>query len=337
MPNIISVKLDGIPEEMRELRQWVMWRIEKRDGQETKLPYTSFGGNLAKSDDPKTWARFSSATLAYGLGDYSGIGFMFSADDPYCGIDLDGCRDPRTEKWADWARDIIKAFNTYTEVSPSGSGAKMFIKGKFPFDGGKKITVPVVTGLGGKKPGIEVYDKLRYFAMTGRRVGTFPAAPQPRQDVLNRYSAEWFKSSSGGNGTAIGEFYTPTAIEERAKRYISTMPIAISGSGGHNAAFKVACVLILGFDFSPDQAFPLFAEWSQKCTPPWSEREIRHKLDQADKQAGERGYLKNVRPERWETVRVPHYKAPQPPPASVTLQSSAHAYLDSLKAGNQIS
>ena len=66
---------------------------------------------------------------------------------------------------------------------------------------------------------------------------------------------------------------------------------AISGQGGHNQTFKVACSLILGFDLSIDEALPLFREWNDTLNDRWNEWELRHKLEDADKQDGERGYL----------------------------------------------
>ena len=69
------------------------------------------------------------------------------------------------------------------------------------------------------------------------------------------------------------------------------MPVAVSGNRGHDATFHVACTLVLGFNLSPSEAFPLMIEYSGRCKPPWTEAEIRHKLEDADKQPGERGKL----------------------------------------------
>jgi hypothetical protein len=81
----------------------------------------------------------------------------------------------------------------------------------------------------------------------------------------------------------------------RARAYISKMPPAISGQGGHNQTFSVACKLVEGFNLSPDEAFPLIQEYNGRCLPSWSDQELQHKLADADKQAGcngkPRGYL----------------------------------------------
>lgn len=76
--------------------------------------------------------------------------------------------------------------------------------------------------------------------------------------------------------------HSPIDLTERARRYVGKMPAAVSGGGGHNATFHVACVLVQGFGLSPEQAFPLIAEFNQRCDPPWTEKDLWHKLRGAD-------------------------------------------------------
>jgi hypothetical protein len=83
----------------------------------------------------------------------------------------------------------------------------------------------------------------------------------------------------------------PGSIVSRARQYIGKIPGAVSGSGGHDATFHVVCVLVLGFGLPVDDAFSILAEWNETCAPPWNERDLRHKLADAAKQPGERGYL----------------------------------------------
>ena len=74
-------------------------------------------------------------------------------------------------------------------------------------------------------------------------------------------------------------------------KYLDRMPAAVSGCGGHNQTFAVACRLVLGFDLRPNEAMPYMLYYNQKCKPAWSERELAHKLADANKQCGVRGYL----------------------------------------------
>jgi hypothetical protein len=70
-------------------------------------------------------------------------------------------------------------------------------------------------------------------------------------------------------------------VADRARHYVEKMPPAISGSGGHDALFAVARVLIHGFDLPEDDAWQIVIEYNAKCIPPWSERELGHKLSAA--------------------------------------------------------
>ncbi len=76
---------------------------------------------------------------------------------------------------------------------------------------------------------------------------------------------------------------------ERASRYVGKMPPAVSGQNGHNLTFHVACVLVQGFGLAPVQALGIFAEYNQRCAPPWTEKELLHKLAGAHKSGSKRG------------------------------------------------
>lgn len=82
---------------------------------------------------------------------------------------------------------------------------------------------------------------------------------------------------------------------ERARRYVAAMPPAISGSGGHNATFAAACALVKGFGLSIPEARPILQEFNARCAADdrWSDQELEHKLQQADKtqDTQARGYL----------------------------------------------
>jgi primase-polymerase (primpol)-like protein len=164
-PAIIA---ENIPEELRELAQWVNWRFEERDDKLTKVPYTAGTLRRASSTGPATWSTFSQALEAYVFGyddlsdiehnepSYDGIGFVFSDDDPYCGIDLDKCLDPETGDIAPWAFEILDRVgdDAYTEVSPSGTGIHAIVRAR-------------VRGGGMRKGPVEMYSRARYFTITG--------------------------------------------------------------------------------------------------------------------------------------------------------------------------
>ncbi len=98
------------------------------------------------------------------------------------------------------------------------------------------------------------------------------------------------RAAATTNGTGTGD------VLARARTYLSTIPGATSGQRGHDRTFYAANRLVRGFALDPDAAFPLLAEWNQKCDPPWNDRELLHKLEQASRQSGPRGFLLTADP-----------------------------------------
>ena len=148
-----------IPEELKALKQWVFWKTGmSKDGKPTKIPYDPKTRQLMSTTDPKTWGTFTEA-MTYKEYSMDGIGFVFSDDDNYCGIDFDACIDEKgkiSEKVLEW----IEKFDSYTEYSPSKKGLHIIIRGVKPGTNCKKNEV-----LGCKC--VEIYDSERYFTFTG--------------------------------------------------------------------------------------------------------------------------------------------------------------------------
>ena len=294
---------ESIPAELRALPQWVLWKYGSRDGKPTKLPINANTGRLADTTDPATWTTFENATARQ---NGNGLGYVFSADDPYTGIDFDACRDPKTGAIAAWAQPWIEKLNSYSEVSPSGTGIKVWVKAKWPMGAGKKKSVAEAELIPGKKPAIEAYDHSRYFEVTGERLDGLPAEPQERQEEIDELCRAFF-SESARSSYREGAKASRSSVVERARKYLDTIPGAISGSGGHNQTFRVACVLVLGFGLAKPEALALLLEYNRRCEPPWSDRELLHKVDSADKQEGPRGYLRDAQPDEWANTSVPEY------------------------------
>src|SRR5215207_4116898 len=92
----LAVNPDGIPERLKERPQWVVWKLEKRKGEVTKVPYSPWDLTRASSTDLTTWASFEGAMIVHQQHGFDGIGFVFCSGDPFVGIDLDKCRDRAT-------------------------------------------------------------------------------------------------------------------------------------------------------------------------------------------------------------------------------------------------
>lgn len=275
-----------VPQSLFARQQWILWKYIGQDRR--KVPF-QVNGEPAKSNDPATWSDYpeASAVLAKD-GRYDGLGFVFADGGDLFGCDLDGCRNPETGEIAPWAMDILGRLSTYCEVSPSRAGVKFYGKGKVPSGTGKKITLDAPT-CSSKLPGIELYDHGRYFCFTGQHLEGTPREVKECQPALDELFAKYWPS-------APKPVYVPPArtnTAERAWKYISLIPPAVAGSGGHNATYHVACILVCGFALSEDEAFGLLSQWNATCLPPWSERELRHKIASAAKSGGPRGELLN--------------------------------------------
>jgi hypothetical protein len=183
-----------VPAELRQRAQWVRWRVETRDGKDTKVPWQAAAEKRAAADNPETWAAFGETLRAYraSTARYQGVGFVFSEEDEFTGIDLDKCIDPDTGEIAAWALSILQQLNSYSERSPSGTGIKVFIRGRLPRDEQGKCRHKR-TGLGQDGAGaVEMYDCLRFFTVTGKRLEEYSAAAEARQEVLESIHAELF-------------------------------------------------------------------------------------------------------------------------------------------------
>src|SRR5262249_26428531 len=129
--NVVTLTAN-IPAELRARRQWVTWRSEPRPGggKPTKIPYNTRSGRRASSTNPQSWSSLDHALAV--VSRYDGVGYVFVADDAIVGIDLDGCRNPDTGALTLWAIEIIGATRSYTEISPSGRGLHVFVRGRLP-------------------------------------------------------------------------------------------------------------------------------------------------------------------------------------------------------------
>lgn len=183
-------------ESLAALPQWLAWREEARKGKDgreevTKVPYGPAGGS-GKSTDPATWGTRAKAeararNLSVKPGLRRGVGIVLGkllndSGMAVVGIDLDASRNPDTGAIAPWAAEIMAALPTYTEVSPSGTGVKLFglvgasglpkLLGAFGKPSGRQRYGQKWTrGAGKHGPAVEFYASARFFTVTGNGEG----------------------------------------------------------------------------------------------------------------------------------------------------------------------
>src|SRR5262245_22837654 len=193
MPPSLLPHLDAIPSALSDRKQWVCWRHERRRDKLghlkwTKVPVDPKSGRNASPTNSGTWGDFTSAVayLRAHPSELAGIGYVFSSDDPFTGVDLDNARDAETANLFPWASAIVADLDTYAEVSPSGTGVKLFAVARKP---GTKCRRSGETGE------VDMYSEGRYFAVTGHRLAGTPADVLERQSAIDRLYARLF-----GNG-----------------------------------------------------------------------------------------------------------------------------------------
>ncbi|MEB9880170.1 phage/plasmid primase, P4 family [Bacillus cereus] len=183
-----------IPAELKALPQWILWKFETRNGKQTKVP-CQVTGEMAQANNRRTWSTFATAVKFYLEGDYDGIGFVFSRQDNYIGIDIDKCvTDGKTNAFA---TEIIDTLDSYTEFSPSMKGIHIIIKGSLPQS---------VLGTGRKntKHGLEIYSYGRFFTFTGNRENSNDV--YDRTDELAEVFEQYFDDSDIQGRVNLAEF-----------------------------------------------------------------------------------------------------------------------------------
>jgi putative DNA primase/helicase len=263
-PHALPVTPENIPEPLKALKQWVIWRYfwvpdeQKYD----KPPMNAHTGNLASTTNAATWSTFDQAMAAYATGHVDGIGLVVCRTNGIVAGDLDHCRDPKTGEITPEALAIIRALNTYTEISPSAEGFRWFAKGPLPGKGRKRGTV-------------EVYNHARYVTVTGQHLEGTPTTIEPRQEAIDALLTRVFGTQQAGpepqnphpDGDASlvddDDILARACAARNGEKFMrlwngDTADYARDGNDGHSEADLALCVLISRWTRSPAQIDRLF-------------------------------------------------------------------------------
>lgn len=264
---------ERIPPELRQRPQWAVWRRGPRraDGRYDKLPYTPQTGALAKSNDPSTWGSYEQAVTAYAQQGYAGIGYMLMADDPFVVVDIDHCRHPATGELTPDAFALVARLDSYTEVSPSGTGAHIFVRATPPTS--RNVVKPY-----------EVYVANHFITLTGQHVTQTPATIEDRQQEFGR----WYQETFGGSPESSHPTpdVLPTTTDEAILHRVQRSPKAAklwagdaSGYGTPSEADAALLGCLARWTQDPDQLDRLFrhsglyrSKWDRED---YAERTIR--------------------------------------------------------------
>lgn len=181
---------DEIPDEMKSLDNWVLWKLVDRNDKKTKIPF-QINSIEAKVHNPQTWTSFENVCRWFAEGtEYGGIGFVFSKNAGLIGIDFDHIKDKNTDEWNQEEIQDALSIGSYTEISPSGDGLHVICIGKKP-------------GTICKAGNHEMYDNVHYFTVTGNR---FPGSNQcvlRSQPGIDRLYVKWFGNKENSHPAKV--------------------------------------------------------------------------------------------------------------------------------------
>lgn len=270
---------DLIPSALTAVPQWVRWSPLTRNGSKkpTKVPFHPTTDAPASSTDPETWGTFEDALAHVGQHGTCGAGFVLTEHDPFVGVDfdhvlVDGRLDPV-------AAEIIEDLHSYSEVSPSGHGVRVIVRGQIPVDVKHKVDL-------GNGAILEFWDRKRFVTMTGNLL---PGSTEEINDasealcrIIDRYDLAPQRGRAGQGGTTPPACAVP--LEERisrAQRYVARVPGAVEGEFGSTATFMLAQRVVRGFALPEPEALQVLEPWNKTCRPPWPDKDLERKVNEA--------------------------------------------------------
>jgi len=186
MSRIIEPRISEVPEALASRHQWVVWKsVPKKDrpGEFTKIPYSP-KGYKASSTKRADWGTFDEACDTYLLeGGFDGIGFVFTPDDDFIGVDVDGCFD-EDGNLNDDGREVVSLLDSYSERSVSGNGLHVICRGRLPGSGHCD-----------NKTGHEIYQEGRFFTITADIIDGKGVVNERPEQVRELYE-NWFGAKS---------------------------------------------------------------------------------------------------------------------------------------------
>ena len=233
-PEVLALSLDNIPKDLQAMDRWVLWKNVQRtksNGEKVwaKMPLSAKGG-AGSSADEDTWVSFGVAVDEYLLGDYDGIGIMLGGT--LHGIDLDDCRDPVTGVLSDLAQETLDRVEGYAEVSPSGTGLKIFTQTNLDSSRTKK------------EAGVELYKDGRYFTVTGHAINGHASLPVLPQDLGWIVERVWGEAISSGGDDDDGFANLKFALDGwELDRVVDEVLVHLDPDVGYGEWLKVGAAL----------------------------------------------------------------------------------------------
>lgn len=235
LPPILPVIPENIPAALKAERRWAPWaakwnpKANQGQGKYGKIPHRADKPSVGLSNNStRGWTTFDAAMAAYMAAPdkFAGVGYVLtgakiggSAADSFepgrfVGVDLDHCRDPITGAIEPWAAEVIAKLDTYTEVSPSGTGLRAVTE--------YSLAADVINN----EQGVEIYGgvKARFVTITGQY---FEGAPKevraPRDGVIDGLVAKYRKKLQSAD---VLDLHLPPLLSDMDMPDISDLELA---------------------------------------------------------------------------------------------------------------
>jgi len=224
--------------ELKHLPQWVGYDANK-------VPKNPHNGQHAQTNNPATWATAAEAWQAKNRYRWIGIGFVFTLESGFVGVDLDDCfyrDDEGVHHFKLYAKDVVQCLDSYTEYSPSRNGVHVICKGKIQ-DSVKRDDV-----------GFEMYNELRYFTVTGKQLGDIATIKERTKELRALYATftEERQEPTLPNIKPIHNNINPASV----KKALEYLPI-------HQAYYDWLRILMAVHDAFPGQdGISMIEAWS---------------------------------------------------------------------------
>ena len=248
---------------MMDHPHWIAWRAGKPDPKTLKFKKTPINihtGNSATGGHKtgeylKNCGTFEQAISSLQKFNLTGVGFVVNEKDPVVAVDIDDCIEDRTITAE--AQEIIDQAKSYTEISPSGTGIRIFVLGKLP---------PGALNNPRNNP-CEIYDSGKFLTVTGN------VWEKPRKVVENQVFIDWFcKNKTGFRGVGNNK--------EKFQAAVKNVLDGVAEGQRDDALYRYACRL-RGKNMSREEAETLVLTAARACLPPFPDREAIRKIDQA--------------------------------------------------------
>ena len=235
-------------------RGWTIFPVGGEDGKKPLLQWSRV--RKVKENQIDVWLHTLQPT---------GWGVVTGEKSGLVVVDVDG----------DVIPDAVQQTPTYTVSTPSGGWHFYYSSNtKIPNSASKIAAKVDVRGDGGYVVGAgSARPEGRRYTYEGGAVAPLP--PQIASAALERPVATEPKLAIVHSPQGDSERY------EKCRKYLRKCQPAVSGQGGHNQALKVARAAVQGFALGQEDAYAVMQHWNKRCQPPWSERELRHKIEQA--------------------------------------------------------